>query len=102
MEAVSQLALNFVEPALARKRDPDTSKLAAAQTQSFRARHIALILAALKAGPKTKDEIAAATRLDHIAVARRMKEGESRNLWRRTTHTRKSGTGRKETVWAVT
>ena len=85
--------------ALARRDDPDTSKEAAARVSEFKARHLALIADALSAGGKTKDEIAAVTRLDHIAVARRMKEGEERKLWRRTDQRRASRTGRREIVW---
>jgi len=85
--------------ALARRDDPDTSKEAAARVYEFKARHLALIAAALSAGGKTKDEIATVTRLDHIAVARRMKEGEERKLWRRTDERRASRTGRREIVW---
>jgi hypothetical protein len=96
---MSQLAIDFNATALARREDPETSKAAAAEAATFLARHLALILSALKTGSKTKDEIAAVTRLDHIAVARRMKQGEDRGLWRRTDKTRPSRAGRQETVW---
>jgi hypothetical protein len=100
---MDQIALNFDEHVLVRSRDPLTSVVAAMRTKEFRARHVAKIWAALKdAGPNglTKDELAAWTGLDHIAVARRMREGIGR-LWLVSDMTRPSKTGRAETVWCV-
>lgn len=71
---MDQLALNFTPERLTRRRDPQTSREAAERSGKFRGRHEALILEALKAGPMTKDEIATATGLTDIQVARRGKE----------------------------
>lgn len=60
---------------LARATDPETSHEAAARSDRFRARHIALIWDALRTrGPMTAKEIAIATRLDSVQVSRRGKE----------------------------
>lgn len=60
------------EPA-ARKRDPATSKAAATAAKAFASEHHLRILEAL-ATPGTCYEIADLTGLDHVAVARRMRE----------------------------
>ena len=96
---MNQLALEFNPLTLARRGDPETSKAAAAGARELRNDHLAKIGRALDAGDKTKDEIASATGLDHIRVARRMKEGEDARMWRRSGQTRPSRTGRQETVW---
>lgn len=78
---MNQLCLEFTPERLARKRDPETSKRAASNTASFRARHAALIWEALKQhGPMTAHEIAARTNLDNVQVSRRGKEMVERNL----------------------
>lgn len=57
---------------LSRTYDPQTSVIAALRVVSFKARHEALILEALRVhGPMTKDGIASVTRLDAVQVARR-------------------------------
>lgn len=95
-----QLGLEFDAKKLSRRADPATSHAAGEDTKAFRARHVATIWNALKEhGPMTKDEIADVTKLDHVAVARRMKELEERKLARRTDLTRPSKTGREATVW---
>jgi predicted ArsR family transcriptional regulator len=97
---MTQLSLEFDSRRLARKSDPATSHAAAEDTKAFRARHVATIWNALKErGPMTKDEIAAVTGLDHVAVARRMVELEAKKLAERTSETRPSATGRAATVW---
>lgn len=86
--------------ALARTSDPITSHAAAARVDEFQARHVALILAALKAaGPLglTKDEMAEVTRLDATQIARRSKDGAG--LWRIGPETRRGNTGRSCRVW---
>lgn len=71
---MDQLVLEFDPRRLARASGPETSKTAAERTKEFKARHSALIWDALRAGPMTKDELAKATGLTDIQVARRGKE----------------------------
>ena len=85
---------------LVRPLAPQTSRDAAARVEEFRARHVALILQALKAaGPRglTKDEMARVTRLDATQIARRGKDGDG--LWRVGPETRQGNTGRRCRVW---
>lgn len=78
---MNQLALQFPASKLARRSDPTTSKDAAAASKPFRARHAALILAALnECGAMTAKEIAAHTRIDNVQVSRRGKEMEETGL----------------------
>lgn len=86
---------------LARNTDPVTSHQAASQAVALQARHVAIILQALKdAAPYglTKDEIAEVTRLDATQVARRGKDGLG-SLWRVGPETRQGNTGRACRVW---
>lgn len=70
---MSQLAIEFH----ARRTDPSTSHKAAATVGKFAGEHHALILEALRChGAMTIYGIAGRTHLDHVAVARRMKELE--------------------------
>lgn len=57
----------------ARRKDPATSHAAAARAESFAARHQDRILAALEQ-PGTIYDLAARTKLSHVAIARRMPE----------------------------
>ena len=96
---MSQMDIDFSAHILARGSDPDTSVIAAMRSGEFRARHIAKIYAALRDhGCMNKDEIAAVTGMDHIAVARRMKEGTGR-FWKDSGKTRLTRAGRPATVW---
>lgn len=75
-----QLAIDFP---LARTRDPVTSHKAAERAQGFKAKHEATIFGAIcEAGDKglTYKEIAAATGMEPVAVARRLSGMESRRL----------------------
>lgn len=74
---MNQLALP-----LARRTDPDTSRRAADRAFGFQARQEAKIYAALRSGPMTAKEIAAATGLDYVAVSRRDKGMERKGLIR--------------------
>ncbi len=67
---------------LARRTDPHTSHDAAAKVDSFRASHEARIYAALYDNPDglTYREIAAITKLEPVAVARRLRGLERRRL----------------------
>ena len=79
---MSQLALSFSAP-LSRRSDPETSRAAAEKSADFRAKHEARIFGAIfDAGEKgaTYKEIAAATGMEPVAVARRLKGMERRGL----------------------
>lgn len=81
---MNQFSLDF--SALARRADPDTSHRAAAGTDGFRARHEGRIFGALhEAGERgmTYREIAGATGMEPVAVARRLKAMERRGVIRR-------------------
>lgn len=71
-----------VQP-LARRRDPVTSKKAAERAQSFKASHEAAIFGAIHEAGKhgaTYTEIAARTRMEPVAVARRLSDMGRRGL----------------------
>lgn len=64
-----------LEPARARRRDPETSQVAAGSAREFSARHAAKIWCALRdEGPATIYELAQRTGLDHVQIARRLSE----------------------------
>lgn len=84
---------------LSRLNDPITSKLAADMAEQFAGSHEQKIRQALITyGPSTKDEIAAVTGLDHVAVARRLSEMSDCYP---TGDTRESKSFRPERVWAI-
>lgn len=84
----------------ARNTDPPTSHIAAERAETFRGTHLDRIVAFLKSVEDgTKDEIAAGTGLDHVAVARRMIEGVRKGVIQRTDKIRFSRGGNPETVW---
>jgi predicted transcriptional regulator len=84
----------------ARIADPATSQAAGAAAAAFICDHHAKIIAALEVGgPGTIYEVEARTGIDHVAVARRMKELEMQKLVLRTGDTRPSPLGRQCTVW---
>lgn len=86
---------------LARRTDPATSK-AAAKAATFAQGHCRLILDSLTShGPQTKDELAAHTGLDSVAVARRMATLRDGLLVRDSGATRPTTTGRAATVWEL-
>lgn len=70
---MEQIALRF-EPVRARKRDPETSQVAAGKVREFAANHYNRIAAALRDGPGTYVEIAERCGLERHAVARRLPE----------------------------
>ncbi len=70
---MNQLSISF-EPVRARKRDPETSKVAASKARAFAANHYNLIAAALRDAPGTYTEIAERCGLERHAVARRLPE----------------------------
>ena len=94
-----QAAFDFT---LVRRHDPATSKQAARQAQAFAAGHCRQILdALLEHGAQTKDELAAHTGLDSVAVARRMAQLRESLLVRDSGTTRPTATGRAATVWEL-
>lgn len=85
----------------ARRRDPETSKLAAAQVASAHG-HFALIRdALLRHGPAGKDRIALLTGLEPAQVARRLPEMRTMGLVGLTGETVQSRAGRAEREWAA-
>jgi predicted ArsR family transcriptional regulator len=95
-----------VELIRARKRDPSTSKAAAAMVEEFSDSHYCAILGALALGPGTIYEIAGRAKLDHVAVARRLSELGTCGLAKVVRRpdggalTRIGATGRPCRVWA--
>lgn len=100
---MNQLAIDFDANTLARRADPGTSKQAAERVREFAGKHAAAIFAYLCARPTggTKDEIAAGTGIDAIAVARRIAELRRTAGVYDSGETRKTPTGRAATVWKV-
>jgi predicted ArsR family transcriptional regulator len=86
------------DTALARTTDPATSHAAARSVASFAGDHERRILAAL-ARPMTCYELAVATGLDHVAVARRMRRLVETNRAQESGETRPGPNGRQCTVW---
>lgn len=86
--------------ALSRRKDPQTSKDTAAQAGALRERHHAIIVQCLReSGALGKDGIAARTRLDGVAVCRRLAELERWGVIRHTGRTVASTSGRQEREW---
>lgn len=86
----------------ARRRDPSTSKAAAAKADEIRGDHHARILEALRAiGPAGKDRIGKRVGISGVAVARRLSELERLGLARPTGETEVSQAGRSERRWRV-
>ncbi len=90
----------FDAPPLARRTDPATSHQAAAAARELQSLHRDVIVACLRRhGPMGKDGIAARTRLDGVAVARRLTEMQRLGLVRLTGGTVQSTAGRAEREW---
>lgn len=86
--------------ALSRRTDPQTSKDAAEKAGALRERHHGIILQCLREhGPGGKDFIAARTRLDGVAVCRRLGELQALGVIRLTGKTVPSTAGRPEREW---
>jgi predicted ArsR family transcriptional regulator len=86
----------------ARRSDPITSHLAAQSAVELQKAHYEVILTCLKKhGPLGKDGIAARTRLDGVAVARRLPELERKGLVRQTGNVVHSTSGRDEREWSL-
>lgn len=97
-----QMSIDF-EPG-ARKKDPETSKAAAAQAKEMAARHHRLIVDVLtQHGPLGKDGIASRLRgLDGVAVCRRLTELHRAGKIQPTGRTVPSTAGRQEREWRAT
>lgn len=90
-------AAQLKPPPRARREDPETSKLAAAQVDDFSNAHYALIRKALAGvDGATCHELAALTELDHVQVARRLKEMQGIYP---TAETRPGPSGRPCRIW---
>lgn len=98
-DSVDQRTLDLFEPA-ARRTDPVTSHLAAESAKDLAIRHRHVILTALRRhGPMGKDGIAAKTRLDGVAVCRRLSEMQRAGQIEPTGRTTLSTSGRAEREW---
>lgn len=95
----TQLDIDF--ESRARRSDPETSHEAARRAGEFAGHHHARILAALAQDARTIYELAHSTGIDHVAVARRMKELEDAGLVVRTSLRRNSPSGRPCVVWSL-
>ena len=97
----------FKAEKLARKTDPETSKLAAKAAGSLVINHQRLIINVLSEESAkdnmgwTSDEIAQATGLILVQVARRTSDLETSGIIYKTGLTRKTRTGRIATVWRL-
>lgn len=95
-----QLSLNL-DP-MARRRDPQTSHMAAAQAKELAARHHRIILKALELhGPAGKDRIASLTSLTGVAVCRRLSELHKAGKIAPTGRNVQSTAGRAEREWRL-
>lgn len=84
----------------ARRRDPETSKAAAASAKDLQARHAALIVDCLKKhGPAGKDRLGALTSMTGVQCCRRLSELARAKLVRLTGKTVPSTSGRQEREW---
>lgn len=98
---------SFKAEKLTRKTDPETSKLAAKAAGSLVINHQRLIIDALSEESAkenkglTADEIAIATGLTLVQIARRTSDLESSGIIYKTGLTRKTRTGRIATVWRL-
>jgi hypothetical protein len=72
--------MSIFDPPLARATDPETSQRAADRVPGFKAKHEASIYAALRERALTYREIAKVTRLEPVAVGRRLADMERRRL----------------------
>jgi predicted ArsR family transcriptional regulator len=88
---------------LSRRTDPDTSRAAAVSMVKTAASHCALIETALdRMGPMGRFEIAEATGLDPVAVARRLADLVQAGRARRLVATfERTPSGRRGSVWRV-
>lgn len=97
------MQLSFdLQPPVARNFDPATSHLAAESARDLQAAHASAIVSALRAhGPMGKSAIAAAARIEPVAVARRMSELAKAQAVKPTGKHVPSTSGRAEREWAA-
>lgn len=95
---MTQLAIDFDALPRARTSDPPTSHAAARSAAPFAPEHRTRIYDALTR-PMTCYEIGAVVGLDHVAVARRMKELVDANKVRDSESVRPGPNGRACIVW---
>ena len=94
--------LPLCSPAAASRRtDPATSHATAAMAGGVRADHIKRILAALRLGPASKDEIGLRANLIGHAVGKRLPELQRAGLIETTGANRRSASGRPEREWRL-
>lgn len=89
------------DPPRARRDDPATSQLAAQQAITLAADHYAKIIDALEERNGTIYELATATGLTHVQIARRMPELAAYGKVTATDETRLSPSGRQCRVWKL-
>ena len=86
---------------LFRRTDPVTSRLAAAEAQSFRGEHHRAIIAALRAAPGGASAIAERCGLVAHQVGKRLHELAKAGLIEETGRLVESASGRREREWQV-
>lgn len=94
-----QMTIDLFDAPRARRRDPQTSKDAAAAAKELASRHHKMIMSALSHGACGKDRIATRTALDGAQVCRRLSEMERVGLIKPTGRNVKSTSGRNEREW---
>lgn len=89
----------------ARRRDPRTSHVAAERAAEFASGHSKIILDRLKAiypGGSTIEELADATNLTSVQIARRLPEIQTKGLAQTTSELRPLRSGTPGRVWCAT
>jgi len=100
--SLSQRTFAEVEIRRARRRDPETSKTAAAHSHGLAAEHRLLILAAMRdGGAGTAHEISRRCDLEAVQVSRRLRELVDDGLIGATGETRPTPSGRPAQCYAV-
>lgn len=98
----SQSLLPFQPRTLARRKDPETSHLAANAAESVRNEHSRRILAAMRGRPPlAAEQIADLVELSAVQVNRRLAELEAAGLIERTTARHRNRSGRMAAKWRV-
>lgn len=99
---MDQLPLSF-EPVRSRRADPATSQVSADLVREFEGEHFAKILKSLRfEGPQTIHELAVATGMTAVQIARRLPELEdAARVQVRKGVTRNSPAGRPCRVWEL-
>ncbi len=81
--------------------DIDTSHAAAVRAEGMAARHKEIVYAALKAGPLSSQQIAAATGLEYLQVVRRVSDLRNDGLVIDSGSRRLTKSGRHAAVWKL-